>query len=334
EALTATRLFESPNPAKVINFICNKPIDPPSKINPDVPLELDRICLRALARDPDARYRSADEMAGELDELLFKMRWGAAELARMLESTISLGTLVEPGALEPSTGGERPAPPPETLPAKARATPSSKRPSSRETTAPVLQANDADKTTPTVSPPLVRGTNTTEKNAVFPEAYSGTEEAPLPEAATVALPPRAATHPPFDHHTRVVPSKPPPGWTDASTTIYRRLSAWRWPLAAAAGLLAVTLIVVLGRAAMLHPSAAPAVTAADSVELTVTSEPSGAQAIVEGPTRVIGITPLTTRLSRGDGYALRVSQRGYEPYSMPLTVDKDLRTHVVLRALR
>lgn len=39
---------------------------PPSAINPRVPLELDRITLKALAKKPGARYQSAEAMLGEL----------------------------------------------------------------------------------------------------------------------------------------------------------------------------------------------------------------------------------------------------------------------------
>src|SRR6185503_8502033 len=46
--------------------ICTKVIrddpTPPSQLNPDVPESLDRIALKALAKKPEARYQTADEM--------------------------------------------------------------------------------------------------------------------------------------------------------------------------------------------------------------------------------------------------------------------------------
>jgi serine/threonine protein kinase/tetratricopeptide (TPR) repeat protein len=39
---------------------------PPSTVNPDVPKELDRIALKSLAKKPEARYQTADEMIAEL----------------------------------------------------------------------------------------------------------------------------------------------------------------------------------------------------------------------------------------------------------------------------
>ncbi len=40
---------------------------PPSTINPNIPPELDRITLKALAKKPEARYQSADELISDLE---------------------------------------------------------------------------------------------------------------------------------------------------------------------------------------------------------------------------------------------------------------------------
>jgi serine/threonine protein kinase/Tfp pilus assembly protein PilF len=42
---------------------------PPSKLNPAVPKELDRIALKSLAKKPEARYQTADEMIAELQSV-------------------------------------------------------------------------------------------------------------------------------------------------------------------------------------------------------------------------------------------------------------------------
>jgi serine/threonine protein kinase/Tfp pilus assembly protein PilF len=53
--------------------ICTKVIrddpTPPSQLNPDVPESLDRIALKALAKKPEARYQTADEMLEDLHKL-------------------------------------------------------------------------------------------------------------------------------------------------------------------------------------------------------------------------------------------------------------------------
>ena len=39
---------------------------PPSQRNPDVPADLEQIILTALAKDPDHRYQTADDMRADL----------------------------------------------------------------------------------------------------------------------------------------------------------------------------------------------------------------------------------------------------------------------------
>jgi serine/threonine protein kinase len=48
-------------------------IDLPSELNPVVPRDLDFLCKRALTVDPDRRFGSASEMAGQL-------RWAREQL--------------------------------------------------------------------------------------------------------------------------------------------------------------------------------------------------------------------------------------------------------------
>ena len=40
--------------------------EPPSTLRPEVPHDLDAVVMRALAKDPDQRYGSAEEMDAEL----------------------------------------------------------------------------------------------------------------------------------------------------------------------------------------------------------------------------------------------------------------------------
>jgi len=43
---------------------------PPSQIRRDVPRDIDMVVMRALAKDPDARYQNADEMESDLERAL------------------------------------------------------------------------------------------------------------------------------------------------------------------------------------------------------------------------------------------------------------------------
>jgi serine/threonine-protein kinase len=66
-------------------------VPPPSSVNPAVPPELDRICLRALARRIEDRYQRAEELAHDLDRVVRELDWGparAADLACELFPTV------------------------------------------------------------------------------------------------------------------------------------------------------------------------------------------------------------------------------------------------------
>jgi serine/threonine-protein kinase len=64
EALTCRRLFQSSkNVEQALARVVGEPIVPPSTYRPDVPPELDAIVLRAMDRDPELRYPSAEALA-------------------------------------------------------------------------------------------------------------------------------------------------------------------------------------------------------------------------------------------------------------------------------
>ena len=69
EMVTTQRLYRGDNDFATLQLIINHPPPPPSRVRPECPPELERIVLRALAQDPEARYATADQLAAELDEL-------------------------------------------------------------------------------------------------------------------------------------------------------------------------------------------------------------------------------------------------------------------------
>ena len=66
ETLTQRRLFDGPNELVVMEQIRSSQIVPPSPSNPLVTPELDRICLKALAKDPKERYATASGFEADL----------------------------------------------------------------------------------------------------------------------------------------------------------------------------------------------------------------------------------------------------------------------------
>jgi serine/threonine-protein kinase len=69
ELLTLERLFNAENELLVLEKVRSATIAPPSTRNRDVPPELDRVVLKALAKDVRERYRSAKDLYRDLDKL-------------------------------------------------------------------------------------------------------------------------------------------------------------------------------------------------------------------------------------------------------------------------
>lgn len=68
--LTGRPPFQTSNPYETIRqVIADDPVSP-RKINPAIPKDLDTICLKCLDKRPQDRYRSADDLAKDLDNFL------------------------------------------------------------------------------------------------------------------------------------------------------------------------------------------------------------------------------------------------------------------------
>jgi serine/threonine-protein kinase len=89
EALTLKRLFRGGNDAETMKQVLELSIQPPSKVNGDVPPEYDSIVMRSLDRDPDRRHGTAKELAVEIEELLRKRGYGAKNdrVAKYMQET-------------------------------------------------------------------------------------------------------------------------------------------------------------------------------------------------------------------------------------------------------
>lgn len=70
ELLVTTPAFEGDQPETLINRIRRRDLIAPKLMRPDVPADLDAIVMKAMARDPAERYRTAGEMAMDLQNYL------------------------------------------------------------------------------------------------------------------------------------------------------------------------------------------------------------------------------------------------------------------------
>jgi eukaryotic-like serine/threonine-protein kinase len=72
EMLSGRRLFLGDTDFQTVRMVRDAVIPSLPQINRDVPAELDTIVKRALARDPDARYRNARDLGHDLTRFLFR----------------------------------------------------------------------------------------------------------------------------------------------------------------------------------------------------------------------------------------------------------------------
>lgn len=73
ELTTRRRLFKRANKLAVLEAVWKDPIVPPSRGLADYPVPLERVVLKALSRDPDQRYATANEMRRALLEAMREM---------------------------------------------------------------------------------------------------------------------------------------------------------------------------------------------------------------------------------------------------------------------
>ena len=90
ELLTGKRLFARESEAQVLKAVLHDPIPLPSQIADDdvlIPEALDEICLRALARERERRYASAEELRAALRELMPQLDPRQRAKERLVELT-------------------------------------------------------------------------------------------------------------------------------------------------------------------------------------------------------------------------------------------------------
>lgn len=70
ELLTGQKPFAASDPADLALSILKGAPAPPRQVDSSIPAELESICLKAMAKDPGARYRTASEFAAALRKFL------------------------------------------------------------------------------------------------------------------------------------------------------------------------------------------------------------------------------------------------------------------------
>ncbi|HEX6985181.1 MAG TPA: serine/threonine-protein kinase, partial [Planctomycetaceae bacterium] len=68
--LTGRPPFRAGSVYETISHVIQREPDPPRRVRPDIDADLETICLRCLQKSPASRYRSAGELADELERYL------------------------------------------------------------------------------------------------------------------------------------------------------------------------------------------------------------------------------------------------------------------------
>jgi serine/threonine protein kinase len=164
ELSTVRRLFKGATEFLTMSAVVNAEVPRPSQYRRDIPSELEVIMLKALARDPIARYQTAGDMAEALDRVARIVGVGASTTQLANYMKLQFGEQKEPwllGAVE-------------------------RDPESTQV--------DFDGAASGLAPPPTEAV----KNHAIPRAISATKSSPIQKARTSVVSSRAKTTPPID----------------------------------------------------------------------------------------------------------------------------------------
>ncbi|MGB5081432.1 MAG: serine/threonine-protein kinase [Burkholderiales bacterium] len=108
QSLTGVTPFNGEGLSALMYQITNHDPVPPSAVNPQVPVMLDYIIAKVLAKSPDARYQSAADFANDLRECRVQMETGQQGAGAVITATrpIPPVTLASVGSLDSGPEGD------------------------------------------------------------------------------------------------------------------------------------------------------------------------------------------------------------------------------------
>lgn len=87
EMLTLKPPFAGESAIQVLGQLLSKEVPPPRELNPQIPAELENICLKALAKNKEERYQTATEMASDITRYLEAEKSSGAKAGAVVDIT-------------------------------------------------------------------------------------------------------------------------------------------------------------------------------------------------------------------------------------------------------
>jgi serine/threonine-protein kinase len=186
ECLTGATPFNGEGLSALMYQITNHDPAPPSSANPQVPVMLDYIIAKVLAKSPEARYQSAADFSNDLRECKSQLETGQAGAAPVLATTRPIA-LAPQGAAAPSGQNEEREPEEEVSTAPSPTKGISRAFDSQEATQRLMRQIGADGTMEFVSTKSISATSISRDRALRPgEPQWGQRETTI-FAATVVV---------------------------------------------------------------------------------------------------------------------------------------------------
>lgn len=104
EMLTGQRLFRGKTPQATVEMILKDAVPPPSSMNDAVPPDVERICMKALARSREERYQTIGALLGELSRAADSLAKRAARRDLAVYMRRQFGGLAQRSARGPGAG--------------------------------------------------------------------------------------------------------------------------------------------------------------------------------------------------------------------------------------